>query len=139
MEDLPRIDVCSNEVAEHLPFDRGLLHSPFYPHPLGKHLACKKQLHVRRESRIRLFMLEKSIEYYHEFNIRLLKTEPNIQRTLAKNEMFDTNITKDQMDEIVEIELKTNHLGGGNFLLYFQGRNFRSLLFCPSWVPSFEH
>lgn len=76
-------------------------------------------------------MLEKSIEYYHEFNIRLLKTEPNIQRTLAKNEMLDTNITKDQMDEIVEIELKTNHLGGGNFLLYFQGENVRSLFSCP--------
>jgi hypothetical protein len=121
IEDLPRIDICSTEYAERLPFARGLLHSPSYPQPLGKYLSCLKQLHVTRESRLRLFMLEKSMEYYHEFNIRLLKTEVNIQRTLAKNELFDTNITKQQQNEIVEIELKTNHVGGGNFLLYFQG------------------
>ena len=70
-------------------------------------------------------MLEKSIEYYHDLNIRLLANEPNIQRTLAKNELFDTNITSQQKNEIVEIELKTNHVGGGNFLLYFQGKASR--------------
>jgi hypothetical protein len=116
-EDLPRIDICSNDS----PSDRGLLHSPNYPHSLGKYLSCKKEFHITRESRLRLFMLEKSIEYFHELNIRLLNNEPNIQRTLAKNELFDTNITAQQKDEIVEIELKTNHVGGGNFLLYFQG------------------
>jgi len=62
-------------------------------------------------------MLEKSIEYSHEFNIRLLDGF----RTLAVNELFDTNITKHN-DEIVQFELKTNHLGGGRFLLYFQGK-----------------
>jgi hypothetical protein len=76
-------------------------------------------------------MLEKSIEYYHELNIRLLNNEPSIQRTLAKNELFDTNITTQQNDEILEIELRTNHVGGGNFLLYFQG-NVLFLLFSSS-------
>ena len=69
-------------------------------------------------------MLEKSMEYSHELSIRLLHNEPNSQRTLAKNEYFTTNITAQQHDEVVEIELKTNHVGGGNFLLYFQGDYF---------------
>ncbi|CAF1449560.1 unnamed protein product [Adineta steineri] len=119
-DDLPRIDICSNEATEQISLTHGLLHSPNYPHPVGKYLSCKKQLHISRESRLRLFMLEKSIEYYHELNIRLLNTEPNSQRTLAKNELFDKNLTNQQNNEIVEIELKTNHVGGGNFLLYFQ-------------------
>jgi hypothetical protein len=67
-------------------------------------------------------MLEKSLEYSHQLNINLLNNQPNIQRTLAKNELFDTNITSQQKDEILQIELKTNHVGGGNFLLYFQGK-----------------
>jgi hypothetical protein len=116
-EDLPRIDICSTEIPERISNDRGLLHSPNYPDQLGQYLTCKKQLFVPRESRLRLFMLEKSIEYSHEFNIRLLDGF----RTLAVNELFDTNITKHN-DEIVQFELKTNHLGGGRFLLYFQGK-----------------
>ena len=32
---------------------------------------------------------------------------------------LDINITN---DEIVKIELKTNHVGDGKFLLYFQGK-----------------
>ncbi|CAF1246546.1 unnamed protein product [Rotaria sordida] len=119
-EDLPRIDICSNTTPDRIPINRGLLQSPYYPSPLGKYLSCIKKLYVTRESRLRLFMLEKSIEYYHELNIRLLNNEPNTQRTLAKNELFDTNITSQRHDEIVEIELKTKHNGGGNFLLYFQ-------------------
>ncbi len=67
-------------------------------------------------------MLEKSIEYSHQLNIRLLNNEPNIQRTLVKNELFDTNLTNQQHNEILEIELKTNHVGEGKFLLYFQGK-----------------
>jgi hypothetical protein len=67
-------------------------------------------------------MLEKSLEYSHQLNIRLLNNEPNSRRGLEKNELFDTNITNQQQDEILEIELKTNHLGGGKFLLYFQGK-----------------
>ena len=121
-EDLPRIDICSDSSFERITVNHGLLHSPNYPHPIGKYLSCKKQIHITRESRLRLFMLEKSIEYYHELNIRLLNNEPNIQRTLAKNELLDTNITSQQRNEILEIELKTNHVGGGNFLLYFQGK-----------------
>lgn len=62
-------------------------------------------------------MLEKSLEYSHELNIHLLNTI----RTLAVNELLDTNISKHN-DEIVQFELKTNHLGGGQFLLYFQGK-----------------
>ncbi|CAF2384609.1 unnamed protein product [Rotaria sp. Silwood2] len=120
MEDLPRIDICSDKISDRISINRGLLHSPDYPNPVGKYLSCLKKLYVSRESRLRLFMLEKSIEYYHELNIRLLNNEPNVQRTLAKNELFDTNITSQRHDEIVEIELKTNHNGGGNFLLYFQ-------------------
>lgn len=123
-EDLPRIDICSTDLSEDIPIVRGLLHSPNYPHSLRTYLSCKKQLHITRESRLRLFMLEKSIEYSHQLNIRLLNNEPNIPRTLDKNELFDTNITSQQHNEIVEIELKTNHVGGGNFLLYFQGKNF---------------
>jgi hypothetical protein len=71
-------------------------------------------------------MLEKSLEYSHQLNIRLLNNEPNIHRRLEKNELFDTNITTQQKDEILEIELKTNHLGGGKFLLYFQGKIYSS-------------
>lgn len=122
MEDLPRVDICSNKFADRIPFNRGLLHSPNYPQPLGAYTSCIKRLYVSRESRLRLFMLEKSLEYFHELNIRLLFTEPNIQRTLAKNELLDTNITSQQGDETVEIDLKTKHVGGGNFLLYFQGK-----------------
>jgi hypothetical protein len=73
-------------------------------------------------------MLEKSLEYSHQLNIRLLNNEPNIQHPLVKNELFDTNITNQQKDEILEIELITNHVGGGNFLLYFQGKNCFSFL-----------
>ena len=73
-------------------------------------------------------MLEKSLEYSHQLNIRLLNNEVNIQRTLQKNELFETNITKEQQNENLEIELKTNHLGGGKFLLYFQG-NERCVVF----------
>lgn len=67
-------------------------------------------------------MLEKSLSYSHQLNIHLLNNEPNTPRVLAKNELFDTNITTDQKNEILQIELKTNHVGGGNFLLYFQGK-----------------
>lgn len=69
-------------------------------------------------------MLEKSLSYSHQLNIRFLNNEPNSQRSLAKNEYYETNITQDQKDEILEIEFKTNHAGGGNFLLYFQGKFF---------------
>lgn len=121
-EDLPRIDICSTDISEVLPINRGLLHSPNYPYAVGNYLSCKKRLHISRESRVRLFMLEKSLEYSHQLNIRLLNNEANTQRTLQKNELFETNITQQQQNEILEIELKTNHLGGGKFLLYFQGK-----------------
>ena len=120
-EDLPRIDICSTKISKRIPVDRGLLHSPNYPHSQGKYVSCKKQLYILRKSRLRLFMHEKSIQHHHELNIRLLHNEPNTQRTLAKNELFDTNITDQQKDEFVEIELKTNYNGSGHFLLYFQG------------------
>ena len=64
-------------------------------------------------------MLEKSIEYSHEFNIYFFN---NIY-TLARNELFDKNLTDENKDEIVEFELKTNHVGAGYFLLYFQGKD----------------
>lgn len=114
--DLPRIDICANDDIEYLSINRGLLHSPHYPYSLGTYLSCKKRLQISHESHIRFFMLEKSIEYSHQMNIRLLTTEPNIQRTLNKNEYFETNLTK----ETIEFELKTNHVGEGKFLLYFQ-------------------
>ncbi|CAF5197719.1 unnamed protein product, partial [Rotaria magnacalcarata] len=128
-EDLPRIDICSGEKDGRISINRGLLQSPNYPQYLRQYVSCMKQLHVPRESRLRLFMLEKSLDYYQELNIRLLNNEPNTQRTLAKNELFDKNITNPLSDEIVEIELKTNHIGTGNFLLYFQGKFFFFLLF----------
>jgi len=121
-DDLPRINICSDGISEDISINRGLLHSPNYPNSLGHYLSCKRQLHITRESHVRLFMLEKSLEYSHQLNIRLLNNEPTITRTLVKNELFDTNITNQQKDEILEIELKTNHVGGGNFLLYFQGK-----------------
>jgi hypothetical protein len=31
-------------------------------------------------------------------------------------------MTDHHKDEIVKFELKTNHVGGGQFLLYFQGK-----------------
>lgn len=126
VEDLPRLDICSTDLAEIIPFSRAILHSPSYPHPYGQYLSCKKQLQLPRESRLRMFMLEKSMEYYHQLNIRLLKSEPFSSRTLAKNEFLDKNLTELQDNEIVEIELKTNHLGGGAFLLYFQGKEDES-------------
>ena len=118
---MPRFDVCSNDYQDWIPVDRGILHSPSYPGPMGKYLSCQKRLYVRGQSRLRLFMLEKSMEYYHEFAVRLTKSEPNIVRRLEKNELIDMNFTKDQ-EETVEIELKTNYLGGGDFLLYFQSK-----------------
>ncbi|CAF0933584.1 unnamed protein product [Adineta steineri] len=114
-EDLPRFDICSNEIPKRIPNDRGLLHSPNYPQDVGQYLSCNKQLYVPRQSRLRLFMLEKSIEYSHVLNINFL----NNIRTLAVNELLDINITQ-RNDEIAQFELKTNHLGGGKFLLYFQ-------------------
>ncbi|UJR09528.1 hypothetical protein I4U23_013765 [Adineta vaga] len=114
-EDLPRFDICSTEIPERLTHNQGLLHSPNYPQTSGKYLSCKKQLYISRQSRLRLYMLEKSLEYSHEFNIRL----SNRIHTLAINELFGVNITKHH-DELVEFELKTNHLGGARFLLYFQ-------------------
>ncbi|CAF1394448.1 unnamed protein product [Rotaria sp. Silwood1] len=111
-EDLPRINICSIETSELISIDRGLLHSPNYPQALGQYLTCKKQLFVPHEARLRLFMLEKSIEYSHELNIYLL----NQTRTLVRNELLDINIT----NQLIQFELKTNHLGDGHFLLYFQ-------------------
>ena len=61
-----------NDISERISIDRGLLHSPNYPHSLGQYLSCKKQLYITRESRLRLFMFEKSLEYSHELNIYLL-------------------------------------------------------------------
>jgi hypothetical protein len=84
MEDLPRIDICSKDTPERIQTDRGLLHSPNYPQSVGQYLSCKKELFVPRQSRLRLFMLEKSLEYSHEFNVNLLK----IIRTLNQNELF---------------------------------------------------
>ena len=63
-------------------------------------------------------MFEKSIEYSHEFNIKIL----NHIRTLSRNELFDRNFTNQQHDDIVEFELRTNHVGGGFILLYFQSK-----------------
>lgn len=57
-------------------------------------------------------MLEKSLEYSHELNVYLL----NNKAILNRNELLDVNLT----NQIVQIELKTNHLGSGQFLLYFQ-------------------
>ena len=114
-DDLPRIDICSTDSSEQISINRGLLHSPNYPNALGNYLSCKKRIQITRESHLRLFMLEKSLEYSHQFNIRLLNNEPSIQRTLEKNELFDMNITNQQKNEILEIEIKTNHLGGGKF------------------------
>ncbi|CAF0916258.1 unnamed protein product [Rotaria sp. Silwood1] len=128
IEDLPRIDICSSITSDRILINRGLLHSPNYPESVGQYVSCIKKLYVTRESRLRLFMLEKSIAYSHDLNIRLLNNEPNIQRTLAKNELFDTNITSQRRDEIVEIELKTNHNGVGKFLLYFQGIAIGSII-----------
>jgi hypothetical protein len=113
-EDLPRIDICSTEIPERIPFDRGLLHSPNYPDELGQYLSCKKELFIPHESRLRLFMLEKSLKYADELKIDL----SNHIQTLARNELLDLNITNQKM----KFELKTNHMGGGQFLLYFQGK-----------------
>ncbi len=112
IEDLPRIDICSKNISERISTDRGLLHSPNY----SQGLSCKKELFVPRESRLRLYMLEKSVE----LNIDLL----NRIRTLNHNELLDINITKQNKDEIVKFELKTNHIENGQFLLYFQGKTF---------------
>jgi hypothetical protein len=73
-------------------------------------------------------MLEKSLENYHELTIRLLNNPASNLRTLALNELFDVNITHQQNDEIVQFELKTNHIAGGQFLLYFQGKFCFTLL-----------
>ncbi|CAF4274020.1 unnamed protein product [Rotaria sp. Silwood2] len=108
--------LCIPEISERISIDRGLLHSPNYPQSLGQYLSCKKQLVIPREARLRLFMLEKSIEYSHELNIRLL----NNVRTLVRNELLDINITNQNNNESVQFELKTNHVGDGKFLLYFQ-------------------
>jgi hypothetical protein len=121
IEDLPRIDICSKETPERIPIDRGLLHSPNYPQGSGQYLACKKELFVPRESRLRLFMLEKSLESSHEFNIHLLKSI----RTLNQNELLDINMTNPKKDQVVKFELKTNQLGNGQFLLYFQGKRIQ--------------
>jgi hypothetical protein len=66
-------------------------------------------------------MLEKSLESSHEFNIYLLKSI----RTLNQNELLDINMTNPKKDQVVKFELKTNQLGNGQFLLYFQGKRIR--------------
>lgn len=114
---LPRFDICAPGYQQRLTATRGFIHSPLYPSPMSKYLSCQKQLFVRRDARLRLFMLEKSMEYYHELSFRLTNTEPNVSRRLEKNELFDE--IKEQ-DNLVEIDLRTNHVSGGHFLLYFQ-------------------
>ncbi|CAF0742594.1 unnamed protein product, partial [Didymodactylos carnosus] len=117
-DQLPRLDICSNDSAL-IQIERGLLHSPQYPQSIGKYLSCKKELHIQRDARFRLFVLQKQIEYYHEFNIRLLneeKAQGGAKRSILANELLDVNVT----NEIVQFELKTNHNGGGHFILYFQ-------------------
>jgi hypothetical protein len=102
-EDLPRIDICSVDISERISVDRGLLHSPNYP----QSIPCKKQLYVPRESRLRLFMLEKS----HEIHAHLLHRH----QMLDLNELIDI---KHSNDETVQFELRTN----SKFLIYFQGK-----------------
>ena len=72
---------------------------------------------MSRQSRLRLYMLENSLEYSHELSIRLL----NSIQILNVNELIDVNMSK-RHDELVEFQLKTNHFGGARFLLYFQGK-----------------
>lgn len=115
VEDLPRIDICSKETNNRILNDRGLLQSSNYPQDLGQYLSCKKELLIPRESRLRLYMLEKSLEYSHELNIYLM----NHIRSLNQNEMLDLNLTN---EELIQIELKTNHLGGGKFSIYYQSK-----------------
>ncbi|CAF1399920.1 unnamed protein product [Adineta ricciae] len=120
-DELPRFDICSAAVPERLTHDRGLLHSPNYPQTSGQHLTCKKQLYVSRQSRLRLYMLENSLEYSHELSIRLL----NSIQILNVNELIDVNTSK-RHDELVEFQLKTNHFDGARFLLYFQVDSYLS-------------
>lgn len=119
-EDLPRVDICWKENNDRIRNDRGLLQSPNYPQDIGQFLTCRKELFIPRESRVRLFMLDKSLDYSHELNIYLL----NNARTLNQNELLDLNVTN---EEIMKIELKTNQVGDGKFLIYYQSKVFKVL------------
>ena len=133
IDDLPRIDICGKDAAELIGIDRGLLHSPHYPESAGQELSCQKQLKVQRESRLRLFMLEKTTDV----NVRVAKS----LRRIATNELFDVNVTKQKNDEIVHFELRNNAgNGGGRFLLYFQSKPLpRALLIHRRSSSRFAH
>ena len=68
--------------------------------------------------------MDKSLDYPSELNINLFN---NIQR-LSRNVLLDMNITKKKKDEVAKFELKTNQIAGGQFLLYFQGKEIKRIM-----------
>lgn len=115
MDDLPRVDICSNSTSERLTVDRGLLHSST---GLNDDVICRKELFLPRQSRLRIFMLDQSVEYPPQLKVQL----GNQIRTLAERYFVDLNITNVKRDELLKFEWNNNPSGGnGQFLLYFQG------------------
>lgn len=116
LEDLPRVDICSNLTLERLTVDRGLLHSP---QGFNDDVTCRKELFIPRQSRLRIFMLDQSLEVPPQLKVQL----GNQIRTLAERYFVDLNITNVKRDELLKFEWKNNPTGeNGQFLLYFQGK-----------------
>lgn len=111
MEDLPRVDICSNGTSERLTIDRGLLQST----SSNEDVICRKELFLPRQSRLRLFLLDQSRDHPPELKIHLA----NQIRTVSEGDFFDVNITTSKRDELLKFEWRNNP---GQFLLYFQGR-----------------
>lgn len=116
MEDLPRVDVCSNGTSERLTIDRGLLHSPNTSSlSTSEDVICRKELFLPRQSRLRLFLLDQSRDYSPELKIQLA----NQIRTVSEGDLLDVNITTSKRDELLKFQWRINP---GQFLLYFQGK-----------------
>lgn len=112
-EDLPRLDLCSNEMPERLRIDRALLH---VQHQTEQNRFCRKLFFVEQFSRVRIFLLRSKISFVDSLQIRLF----NQIRTLNLNEMIDVNVTK---QETMLVEWRSQASEPGSFLVYFQSKN----------------
>ena len=113
-EDLQRSDICADEPSATISSNRGILSSPVDAEALAKSPTCQKRLLIPAQSRVRLFLLGRSMDYAQEVNMRLL----NQALTLPISQLIDLNVTR---EELLQIDLRTSYLNAGQFVLYYQG------------------
>ena len=114
VDDLQQYDICADDPSGSISSSRGILSSPANAEALTKSPTCQKRLLIPAQSRVRLFLLGRSIDSAQLVNMRLL----NQARTLPISQLIDLNVTN---NELLEIDLRTSYLNAGQFILFYQG------------------